>query len=119
VKQLLDAIFELIRLVLAHVLEPRPVMAERRICIARFEHRIVDAVELEREEQQMHRGRSAAPARRRRIWCAPDRPCRRHAPDRHRSRAAREIVDRLITRTASGKRGAGLRPRARSASLPL
>ncbi len=74
VKQLLDAIFELIGPVAAHVLEPRPVMAERRIGHRGFEQRIVDAVEFEREKQtDASRPRSAAPARRRRTWCAPDR----------------------------------------------
>ena len=57
VKQLLDPVFELIGLLLAHVLDPGPVVAERRIGHGAFERRIVDAVELEREEQQMQRGR--------------------------------------------------------------
>ena len=60
VKQLLDAIFELIGLVAAHVLEPRPVMAERRIGHGGLQQRIVDAVEFEREEQKM-RGRRRQP----------------------------------------------------------
>jgi hypothetical protein len=50
VEQLLDAIFELIRLVLAHVFEPRPVMAERRLPHGGFELGVVDPVELEHEE---------------------------------------------------------------------
>ena len=56
-KQLLDAIFELIRLVLAQILDPRPVMSELRRLHRALDHGIVDAVEFEREEQQMHRGR--------------------------------------------------------------
>ena len=52
-EQLLDAVLELVGLVLADVLEPRPVMAERRIGHRRLEHGVVDPVELEREEQQM------------------------------------------------------------------
>ena len=56
VKQLLDAVFKLVRPVAAHILEPRPIMAERGIFHRRFDERVVDAVELEREEQQM-RGR--------------------------------------------------------------
>ena len=55
-KQLLDAIFELIRLVLAQILDPRPVVAELRRLHRALDHGIVDAVELESEEQQMHRG---------------------------------------------------------------
>ena len=55
VEQLLDPVLELVGLVLAHVLEPRPVVAERGIAHRRFQHRIVDAVELEREEQEMQR----------------------------------------------------------------
>ena len=57
VEQLLDAILELVRPIAAHVFEPRPVMAERRIGHRRFKQRVVDAVELEREEQQVRRGR--------------------------------------------------------------
>ena len=54
-EQFLDAVLELIGLFLAHVLDPRPVMAERRIGHGGFELGIVDAVELEREEQEMQR----------------------------------------------------------------
>ena len=57
VKQLLDAIFELIRLVLAQILDPRPVMGELRRLHRALDHGIVDAVEFKREEQQMQRGR--------------------------------------------------------------
>ena len=56
VEQLLDPILELVGLFLAHILDPRPVVAERRIGHRRVELFIVDAVELEREEQQMQRG---------------------------------------------------------------
>ena len=56
VEQLLDAVLELIGLLLAHVLDPRPVMAERGVAHRGFERRVIDAVELEREEQQMDRG---------------------------------------------------------------
>ena len=55
-KQLLDAIFELIGPVAPHVLEPGPVMAERRIGHRGIENRVVDAVELEREEEKMRGG---------------------------------------------------------------
>ncbi len=53
VEQLLDAILELIGLLLADVLEPGPVMTERGILHGRVELGIVDAVELEHEEQQV------------------------------------------------------------------
>ena len=56
-KQLLDAIFQLVRPVAAHVLQPRPVMAQRRIGHRRFQELVVDAVELERKEQQVRRRR--------------------------------------------------------------
>ena len=56
-KQLLDAILELIRLVLAQILDPRPVMPKLRRLHRALDHGIVDAVELEPEEQQMYRSR--------------------------------------------------------------
>ena len=55
VEQFLDPVLELVGLVLAHVLEPRPVVTERGIAHRLFQHRVVDAVELEREEQEMQR----------------------------------------------------------------
>ena len=55
-EQLLDAVFELIRLVLADVFEPRPVVPERRLLHGGLELGVIDAVELEHEEQEM-RGR--------------------------------------------------------------
>ena len=57
VKQLLDAILELIRLVLAQILDPRAVMSERRRLQRAFDHGIVNTVEFEPEEQQMHGSR--------------------------------------------------------------
>ena len=56
VEQLLDPVLELIGLFLAHVLDPGPVMAERGIGHGGLERGVVDAVELEREEQEMQRG---------------------------------------------------------------
>ena len=55
-KQLLDAIFELIWPVAPYVLEPRPVMPKRRIGHRGIENRVVDAVEFEREEKKMRGG---------------------------------------------------------------
>ena len=56
-EQLLDAILELIRLVLAQILDPRAIMPELRRLHRMLDRAIVNAVELEREEQQMRRGR--------------------------------------------------------------
>ena len=56
VEQLLDAVLELVGLVLADVFEPRPVVAERRILHGGFEHGVVEPIELEREEQEMRGG---------------------------------------------------------------
>ena len=55
-EQLFDAILELIRLLLAHVLNPRPVVAQRRIGHRALKRRIIDAIEFEREEQEVQRG---------------------------------------------------------------
>src|SRR3954468_22300753 len=55
-EQLLDPIFELVRLVLADVFDPRPIMAERRLLHGCFELGVVDPVELEHEEQEMRGG---------------------------------------------------------------
>ncbi len=60
VEQFFDAILELIRLLLAHVLDPRPVVAERGIGHRGVERGIVETVEFEREEQQMQRRRRDA-----------------------------------------------------------
>jgi hypothetical protein len=57
VKELFDAILELIRLVLADIFEPRPVMPQRRLLHRGFELCVIDTIELEHEEQEM-RGRS-------------------------------------------------------------
>ena len=43
VKQLLDAVLELVGLLLADVLDPGPVMAERRIGHGGSQHAVVDA----------------------------------------------------------------------------
>ena len=60
VEQLLDAVFELIRLVLADVLEPGPIMAERGIAHRRFELGVVEPIKLEHEEQKVDRRRGDA-----------------------------------------------------------
>jgi hypothetical protein len=56
VKQLLDAILELIGLLFAQVFNPRAIAAERRVLHRSVERRVIDAVELEREEQEVRRG---------------------------------------------------------------
>ncbi len=103
-EQLLDAVLELIRLVLAQVLDPRPVMAERRRLHRALDHGIVEAVEFEREEQEMRRcggqplGHIAVKLRDRGIDAVPgmnqpgigaETPC--------------EIVDRLVPPYRFGK----------------
>ena len=55
-EELLDAVLELVGLVLADVLEPGPVVAERGIRHRGFEFLVVDPVELEHEEQEMRGG---------------------------------------------------------------
>ncbi len=110
VEQLLDAIFKLVRLLLAHVIEPRPVMAERRIGHRRFEYCVVDAIEFEREEQKMRRGRGHAllhvAEKFRARWidrvAGMDQAGVRHQPPD-------EIVDRLATPHRLGERCAPLR----------
>ena len=60
VEQLLDAVFELVRLVLADVLDPGPVMAERGIGHSLVQRRVIEPVQVEREEQEVQRGRGDA-----------------------------------------------------------
>src|SRR5262249_55998431 len=55
-KELLDAVLELIGLVLADVFDPRPVMRQHPILHGGFELGVVEAIELEREEQEMRGG---------------------------------------------------------------
>ena len=55
-EELLDAVLELIGLLLAHVLEPGPVMRERGVAHGRFQRGVVDAVQFEREEQHVDGG---------------------------------------------------------------
>ena len=52
-KQLLEAILELIRLFLAQILDPRTIMTEFGRLHRTLDHGIVDPVKLEREEQQV------------------------------------------------------------------
>ena len=120
VKQLLDAIFELVRPIAAHVLEPRPVMAEHGIGQRRFELRVVDAVELELEEQQMRRGRGHALLHVAIKFgaCRIDRVA---LMDEHRIGAepAHAIADRLITPHRFAERCAALRRRGERRELAL
>ena len=53
VEQLLDAVFQLIRLLLADVLDPRPVVAESGVRKRLLDQPVIDAIEFEREEQEM------------------------------------------------------------------
>ncbi len=56
-EQLLDAVFELIRLVLAQILDPGPEIAKLGRLHRALDHIIVNAIELEAEKQQVRRGR--------------------------------------------------------------
>ena len=120
-EQLLDAVLELVGLLLADVLEPRPVMAERRIGHRGFELAVVDAVEFEREEQEVHRDRGdallhvAVEFRARRIdrVAGMDQPGKGDEP-------AEQIVElprSAFTASASAAPASG--PSASAASLPL
>ncbi len=59
-EEFFDPVFELVGLFLPHVLDPRPVMAERGVAHGGINVRVVDAVELEREEQQVQGRRGDA-----------------------------------------------------------
>ncbi len=110
VEQLLDAILELVRPIAAHVLEPRPVMAERGIGQSRIELRVVDAVELELEEQQVRRGRGH-PLLHVAVELGARRIDRIALMDEHGIGAepSHAIADRLIAPHSFGERGAALR----------
>ena len=56
VEQLLDPVFELERLFAAQVLDPRPVMGQRRLLHRPRQRRIVEPVQFKLEEQQVGRG---------------------------------------------------------------
>ena len=119
-EELLDAILELIGPVAAHVLDPRPIMAERGTGHRRFDQRIVDAVELEREEKKM-RGRRRQPV----LHIAVEFVARRidsvagmqepgigaQPPDK--------IVDRFIAAHRFGERFAGFRRARQLGELAL
>ncbi len=55
-EKLLDAVFELVGLFLADVLDPGPIMGERGVGHGAFQHAVVDLVEFKGKEQQV-RGR--------------------------------------------------------------
>ena len=120
VEQLLDAILELIRLVLADVLNPRPVVPERRVRHRGFELLVVEPVELELEEQQMDRRRRdpllhvAVEFRARRI----DRVAGMHEA-RERTDPSKQIVERLVALHRLGERRSGVGPIRNGAELAL
>ena len=120
-EQLLDAILELIGLVLADVLEPRPIMTERRIAHRGFELGVVEPVEFEPEEQQVSGGGGDAVLhvgvefRARRI----DRIAGMDQAGEGRDPAEQivELLDSAFTASASARPASG--PSASAASLPL
>ncbi len=97
VEQLLDTVLELVWLVLAQILDPRPVIIQRRNRHCALDHTVIDAIEFEREEQQMCRcsrdplGHVAVEFRDCRVDSVSGmgETCERRQP-------SRQIVDRLI-----------------------
>jgi hypothetical protein len=55
VEEPLDRVVQLIGLLQPQVLQPRPVDGERRILQRPFQHRIVETIQLQREEQELRR----------------------------------------------------------------
>jgi len=55
-KELLDAVLELVRLVLADVFDPRPVVRQCLILHSGFELGVVEPIEFERKEEEMRGG---------------------------------------------------------------
>ncbi len=106
VEKLLDAILELIGLFLPHLLDPGPVMAERRLRHRPVEHGIVDAVQFQREEQKMQRRRGDALLHVA-VELGAGRIDRVAGIDQRRIRndAAEQILDRLITLERLGQCG--------------
>ena len=119
-EQLLDAIFELVELVAPHIVEPRPVMAERRIGHRLVEHGVVDAVELQGEEQQMRGGRRHAL-----LHVAVEFGARRIDGVAGMNKpgigadAAHQIVDRLVALHGFGKLCAAVRRAGHGGELAL
>ena len=110
VKQLLDPILELVRLLLADVLQPRPVMGEARVRHRGRELAVIEPVELEHEEQEMRRSGGNAV-----LHVAIEFGARRidriAGMDQARigNDPADEIIERLITLDRSQERGPSLR----------
>ena len=52
-EELLNPVFQLVGLFLAHIVDPRAVVAERGIAHCAIELRVVDPVEFKGEEEQM------------------------------------------------------------------
>jgi len=107
VEELLDAILELIGLVLADILQPRPIMPERRLLHGGFELGIVDTIELEHEKQKMRGGGGDALLHVGVEFCARgvdgvagmDEAGIRNEP-------TEKIVERFVTLYSLGERGA-------------
>ena len=118
VEELLDAVLELVGLVLPEIEHPGPVVAERRIGVERLRRsarRRPGSVPARRTADARWR-RSSSPGCRRRAWRAAGRTCRRHRPGRHRRRCGRSAPPapriRAAPRRAGRPRPSRLRPRA-------
>src|SRR5260221_13343131 len=98
-KELLDAVLELIRLFLTDIFDPRPIMRQRVMLHGGLELGVVELIELESEEQEMRRGGRDAL-----LHVGVEFAARGiggianvHYPRRGRERPAK-IIDRLIAR---------------------
>ena len=119
-EELLDAVLELVGLLLAHILDPRPVMAERWVGHGGVQRGVVDAVELKREEQEMDGGRGqpllhvAVELGARRVAAVAgieQRGVGDQPPER--------VLDCLVALERLGQRLSGALPVAIACSLPL
>ena len=112
VEQLLDAVLELVGLLFSHVLDPGPVMAEGRLAERLLDQRIVDAIELQREEEKMRRSRGdlvlhvavELGALGVSGVAGMDQPGEGHQP-------AKQVLDLLVTGHGGAELGAGPRGR--------
>ncbi len=118
VEELLDAVLELVGLVLPQIEHPGPVVAEqpgRRRAPSRSARRRSGSVPARRTADARWRP-SSSPGCRHRAWRAAGRTCRRHRPARHRRRCGRSVPpaprSRAVLRRAGRSRPFRPRPPA-------